>query len=63
MLAYTTHDVRITQGIRALPPQDGWARFESTGLASLVCSCGRRDGPMHKGLIRLIAELHIHGIA
>lgn len=63
MLAYTTHDVRVTLGIRELPPQDGWARYESTGQGSLVCSCGHRDGPMPKGLIRLMAELHIHGLA
>jgi hypothetical protein len=63
MLAYTVHDVKISCGIRELPPEDGWRRFESTGVVTLACSYGHRDGPMPKALARLTAELHIHGIA
>jgi hypothetical protein len=63
MLAYAPHDVRITQGIRSLPPQDGWTRYEATGQASLTCSCGHMDGPMDKRLVRLMSRLHIHGYA
>ncbi|QFR00729.1 hypothetical protein F9278_36245 [Streptomyces phaeolivaceus] len=61
MLAYTVHDVAISCGIRELPPEDGWRCFESTGVATLTCSCGYTDGPMPKPLARLTAELHIHG--
>ncbi|AVH57876.1 hypothetical protein [Streptomyces dengpaensis] len=63
MLAYTPHDVRITSEIRALPPQDGWACYERTGQATLICSCGHSDGPMPSPLAVMLAKLHIHGIA
>lgn len=63
MLAYTVHDVAISCGIRELPPENGWRCFESTGVATLACSCGHTDGPMPKALAKLVAVQHIHGIA
>ncbi|MEH0426618.1 hypothetical protein QBB34_09845 [Streptomyces stelliscabiei] len=64
MLAYTVHDVKITGGIRELPPdEDGWRCFESTGEATVTCSCGHSDGPMLRTMARLMAIQHIHGFA
>ncbi|MEH0657580.1 hypothetical protein QA860_07490 [Streptomyces stelliscabiei] len=64
MLAYTVHDVAISGGIRELAPdEEGWRRFESTGVATLACSCGHTDGPIPKALAKLVAVQHIHGIA
>ncbi|WP_032761426.1 hypothetical protein, partial [Streptomyces alboviridis] len=61
--AYTVHDVAISCGIRELPPdEDGWRCFESTGEATLACSCGHTDGPMPKALAKPLALQHIHGI-
>ncbi len=50
MLAYTVHDVKISCGTRELPPEDGWRRFESTGVVTLACSCGYSEGSMPKPL-------------
>lgn len=59
MLAYTVHDVRVVAEVRELPPQDGWACWESTGLCHLKCSCGYSDGPMPKTLGNLVAHQHV----
>jgi len=58
MLAYTVHDVRLI-------PVD---QTESTpreliGMVSTECSCGHTDDPMPQALARLLAHMHIHGLA
>lgn len=44
------HHPTLTAEIRELPPEDGWRRFEPTGVVTLACSCGYSEGPMPKPL-------------
>lgn len=63
MLAHTVHDVAIRGGMRELPSEDGWRRFESIDEATLTCSCGHTDGPMPRSMARRMAMQHIHDAA
>lgn len=38
------HQPLIVAEIRELAPADGWARYEATGRACVVCSCGLNTG-------------------
>lgn len=38
------HQVHLINEVRALPPQDGWARHETTGRACAICPCGLNSG-------------------
>jgi hypothetical protein len=38
------HATQLIAEIRALPPEDGWSRFEQTGRACAVCPCGLNTG-------------------
>lgn len=38
------HRPILVAEIRELPPEDGWACYEGTGRACLVCACGTNTG-------------------
>ncbi|MCZ4611603.1 hypothetical protein O3S80_49245 [Streptomyces sp. Lzd4kr] len=38
------HRPHLITEIRELPPQDGYARYERTGRATVVCPCGLNTG-------------------
>jgi hypothetical protein len=38
------HHPTLVAEVRDLPPEDGWARHESTGRACVVCPCGLNTG-------------------
>lgn len=52
------HDPHLVREIRELPPQDGWACYEGTGRACVVCCCGLCTGFIDKGEARREAEQH-----
>ncbi|MFM9653561.1 hypothetical protein ACKI1S_46745 [Streptomyces galilaeus] len=52
------HHPHIVAEIRELPPEGGWARYESTGRACLVCSCGTVTGFVDKADVRRQAAEH-----
>ncbi|MFD9445498.1 hypothetical protein ACFWBR_42365 [Streptomyces sp. NPDC060006] len=52
------HRPLLVREIRELPPQDGWACYEGTGRACMVCSCGRTTGFIDKGEAWRKAEQH-----
>ncbi len=56
------HDVQIIAVTRELEPtSDGWAQHETTGMATLKCSCGHTSGPMVGSVAPTVARLHIYG--
>lgn len=52
------HKPRTVAEIRDLPPENGWARVESTGRACTVCCCGLNTGFIDKPEARHIARQH-----
>ncbi|MET8824775.1 hypothetical protein ABZX40_17895 [Streptomyces sp. NPDC004610] len=42
------HTPQITNEIRELAPVDGWASYEATGRACVVCPCGLNTGFIDK---------------
>lgn len=52
------HWPHLIAEIRGLPPEDGWARYESTGRACLVCTCGTVTGFIDKAEALRAAQNH-----
>lgn len=52
------HRPQLVAEIRELPPQDGWARYEATGRATVVCPCGLNTGWIAKGDAADNARMH-----
>ncbi|QQM44995.1 hypothetical protein [Streptomyces liliifuscus] len=48
----------LVRELRELPPQDGWACYEGTGCACMVCCCGLTTGFIDKREARRQAEQH-----
>ena len=44
--------------IRDLPPADGWACYEGTGRATVVCSCGLNTGWIPRSEASATARAH-----
>ncbi|MEV4858937.1 hypothetical protein [Streptomyces ossamyceticus] len=52
------HDPTLVVEIRELLPEDGWARYEDTGRATVACSCGLNTGWIPKTEAARIAQDH-----
>lgn len=52
------HRPLVVAEIRELPPQDGWACYERTGRACLVCHCGLNTGFIDKAETARLAQQH-----
>lgn len=52
------HSTRIVAEVRELEPEDGWARYEATGRACVVCPCGLNTGFVDKDTAATVYREH-----
>ncbi|WP_060879937.1 hypothetical protein [Streptomyces scabiei] len=52
------HRPTLVAEIRELPPEDGWACYEDTGRATVVCSCGLNTGWIQRSEASAAARAH-----